>query len=34
MIAVELPGQVDDVEEFLLSGITPRQIQLLNTLNH
>jgi cytosine/adenosine deaminase-related metal-dependent hydrolase len=27
MIAVKLPGQVDDVEEFLLSGITPPQIE-------
>jgi cytosine/adenosine deaminase-related metal-dependent hydrolase len=27
MIAVELPAQVDDVEEFLLAGITPSQIE-------
>lgn len=30
MIAVQLPGGVADVEEFLLSGIQPAQIQLLN----
>ena len=30
MIAVQLPGAVDDVEEFLLSGIQPSQIELLN----
>ena len=33
MIAVELPRQVDDVEEFLLSGITPSRIQPLNPLH-
>jgi cytosine/adenosine deaminase-related metal-dependent hydrolase len=27
MIAVELPGHVDDVEEFLLTGITPQQLK-------
>jgi cytosine/adenosine deaminase-related metal-dependent hydrolase len=30
MIAVQLPARVDDVEEFLLSGIAPNQIELLN----
>ena len=30
MIAVQLPGEVDDVEEFLLSGILPAQIEPLN----
>ena len=30
MIAVQLPGVVDDVEEFLLSGILPAQIEPLN----
>ena len=30
MIGVDVPAQVDDVEEYLLSGITPGQIQLLN----
>ena len=30
MIAVQLPDAVHDVEEFLLSGITPDQIELLN----
>jgi aminodeoxyfutalosine deaminase len=34
MIAVQLPGGVDDVEEFLLSGIAADQIQPLNRLNH
>lgn len=33
MIAVRLPGAVDDVEEFLLSGITPDHIEPLNPLN-
>jgi aminodeoxyfutalosine deaminase len=33
MIAVDLPGPVADVEEFLLSGITPGQIHPVNTLN-
>ena len=33
MIAVELPGGVDDVEEFLVSGIEPAQLQTLNTVN-
>jgi len=27
IIAVDLPGAIDNVEEFLLSGITPQQIQ-------
>jgi len=27
MIAVDVPSQVDDVEEFLMSGIAPSQIQ-------
>jgi cytosine/adenosine deaminase-related metal-dependent hydrolase len=30
MIAVELPGGVADIEEFLLAGIQPAQIQPLN----
>jgi cytosine/adenosine deaminase-related metal-dependent hydrolase len=30
MIAVSLPDDVDDVEEFLLSGITPERIQVVN----
>jgi cytosine/adenosine deaminase-related metal-dependent hydrolase len=30
MISVTLPADVDDVEEYLLSGITPDQIQPLN----
>ena len=30
MIAVRLPGQVSDVEEFLLSGIEPFQVEPLN----
>jgi aminodeoxyfutalosine deaminase len=30
MIAVRLPGRVDDVEEFLLSGIDPEQIEPVN----
>ena len=30
MIAIELPAQVEDVEEYLLGGITPNQIQPLN----
>jgi 5-methylthioadenosine/S-adenosylhomocysteine deaminase len=30
MIAVRLPDVVDNVEEFLLSGIQPSQIELLN----
>jgi cytosine/adenosine deaminase-related metal-dependent hydrolase len=30
MIAVQLPGQIDDVEEFLLGGIQPNQIEPLN----
>jgi cytosine/adenosine deaminase-related metal-dependent hydrolase len=30
MIAVALPDAVGDVEEFLLSGVTPERIQLLN----
>ena len=30
MIAVRLPGVVDDVEEFLLSGILPAQVEPLN----
>ena len=33
MIAVDLPALVDDIEEFLLSGITPFQIQPLSLLN-
>lgn len=33
MIAVRLPGSVEDIEEYLLSGITPNQIELLNPLN-
>ncbi len=31
MIAVRLPDQVDDVEEFLLSGIQRAQIELIST---
>ena len=30
MIAVRLPAEVSDVEEFLLSGIRPEQIELVN----
>ena len=30
MIAVRLPGQVTDIEEFLLTGISPEQIEPLN----
>jgi cytosine/adenosine deaminase-related metal-dependent hydrolase len=30
LVAVRLPGPVDDVEEFLLSGITPDQVELLD----
>lgn len=33
MIAIDLPALVDDIEEFLLSGITPFQIQPLSLLN-
>ena len=30
MIAVQLPDRIDDVEEFLLSGIQPGQIEPLS----
>ena len=30
MISITLPAEVDDVEEYLLSGVTPNQIQPLN----
>ena len=29
ILAVELPGQVEDVEEFLLGGIRPQQLEWL-----
>jgi cytosine/adenosine deaminase-related metal-dependent hydrolase len=33
MIAVELPERVDDVEEYLLGGIAPSQLQWVKPLN-
>jgi imidazolonepropionase-like amidohydrolase len=30
MIAVHVPDGIDDVEEFLLTGIQPNQIELVN----